>query len=275
MRESLWSVIGSRQRLVTGLVAFLLASAAAIVRAEDAPIATLAADESVFNENYDKAVKSSGSPLVGLRFRLASRSADPGAVDLADVRVALASNNESGHYCAEITTLDARFLAVNDYVVDSGIALVARLSPVTVEYPNILQEYPLDDFAIRVFIPKENCQKPTGALHVPEVLAPTSNVSRSAYMLEARVNGDSRQVRAYLYAKDPAADPDGTKAKWLVEGLCVHLREESGLAYNHVCRLPASGDNIPVNSELWLQLELNDGRRDEIAGYRVFIPESS
>jgi hypothetical protein len=216
------------------------------------------------HESYDPA-EVSGSPLVGLRIGSVGGKLRPESL------IVVRPNSPGGTICVRATTQDGRYSASNAYRIkeDNPKAVFARLSPITMEYGDILADYENDEFAVRAYATRaENCS-PTKPMHLPlladeSLAAPTA--SRSELVVFA--NGRSQIGRATLHARGEAGK--GMASEVLDSADCVRAGASSLIAYDLTCRLDLSGDAV---GPVVLVLEFNDGFGITEYHFDVYLPE--
>ena len=258
--------------LMSGLALYSSFSYSGEFAEDQEGIATLIADRQSFIENYDKSVQVSGTPLVGLRLVDIERYGGAASLAQGDVRVLLPKDTANRRFCARAVTIDGKYLAENTYdlnAADVEIARVARLDPLTVRYSAELQSYEIDDFALRVFVPLNNCQVPAKAMHLPEVLSDLANFNGEEVQLQVRVNGGPRRVSAYLYPVEATSVKNNPDLEPLATGKCERLHNNAGLAYNNLCHIGLEN----IGNQAWIRIVLNDGRRDKGYAYKTYLPD--
>lgn len=256
------------------LAATVFVFLASVSQVQSAEYAT-ATPERALTESFDEAPQSSGTPMVGLRL-VAGAGAGAGDMDasrinLSDIVVAIPSKVVT-RICVRVTTQDARYLALNPYMI-SGIRLDApraRLEPVSDRYLDELRRYAESEVAIKTYVVNDESCSPVSVQHLPRMQI--SNLATAGVQaLEVRVNSRGRDARAILDVKQ-AETMVGKTTPSRYTVACANTQNRAGLAFDRLCRFHFE-DYASVAGTIWtLTLALNDGFADSLYDYAVYLP---
>jgi hypothetical protein len=223
-----------------------------VAAAQEAGVVDIApAQDGQFRESYDDSRPVSGSALVGLRLGDAKGRVSPDDI-------VLLRPLHGQRFCVHSITQDGRFSASNLYLLpsDAPPSSYVRLKPMTRAYGDKLVAYPMNQLAVRAFVPKgDNCS-PAEALHIPEV-ADGGNLD----VLYVFVSSRTQTVSAALSGQDGGA-----------QVACEQAGDSAFIAYDQMCRIPLTLNKPGVAQ---LDLELNDGFSSRHYDYAVMLPGGS
>lgn len=259
-----------RMRWIQTLVATILVFMAVIGQVQSAEYAT-ATPEKKLIESYDEAPQSSGIPLVGLRLVAGEGDVYTSRINLSDIVVAVPSEVIT-RLCVRVTTQDARYLALNPYMINDiqPDMARARLDPISEQYLDELRFYSESEVAIKTYVVDDESCSPVSAQHLPRIRI--SNLATTgAQALEVRVNSRGRDATAILGVTEPASLVDkATPSRYTVA--CTNTQNRAGLAFDRLCRFQFD-DYATLAGTFWtLTLALNDGFADSLHSYSVYLP---
>lgn len=207
------------------------------------------ADPANFRESFTGSPQVSGRLLVGLHLGRAA-----GAYESDKLRVALSRSPSAPQFCVRVTTLDARYWALNKYVAERGPGLGRLESPS--RFSKELAQYHASQVAVRI-IAAPDCHEDVDGPLVPAVLPGAAVQDR----LVALVNAGGSQISAELVVPGQSA----------VTGTCGPVDTGPQVAFTAICEL-----NLPAlppgRARLHLTTSGLTGQR-VTRGFDVIIPE--
>lgn len=259
-----------QMRWIQTLTATVLVVLTGISQVHPAGHAT-ATPEGALTETFDEAPQSSGIPMVGLRLVTDDGDVYTSGINLSDIVVAVPSEFVN-RICVRVTTQDARYLALNPYLINDiqTDAPRARLEPISNRYLDELRRYSESEVAIKTYIVNDESCNPISALHLPRIrisnLTPTK-----AQTLEVRVNSRGRDVEAMLGLRKSETVADQTiTSQYSVT--CANTQNRAGLAFDRLCQFHFVDYSLVAGTIWTLTLALNDGFADSLHDYAVYLP---
>lgn len=185
-----------------------------IGHASSTTVAEIVADTGSFNESYDNAVPVSGSVIVGVQL-----GESDGNVLVKDTQIVFSNPVD---VCVRVVTRDGRFSANNIYRVTTPLADAksVRLSPITLNYAQVLSNYKKDDTAISAFAARDGSCQPSEAAYLPQLVNP----QQPGKNLTILINSANRHCLLLLKNKQ-------------TQFRCQPISQGSKIAYDKKCQV--------------------------------------
>lgn len=212
-------------------------------------VAEITVESGKFKESYDSAVPVSGSTIVGVRLGEAK-----GNVTVGDTQLALVT---AINICVRVVTRDGRFSANNIYKLSNPLSDVdrVRLSPVTLNYAEVLSNYKLDDLAVSAFAARDGACLSSEAAFLPHLVSQ----QRPWRYLTILVNSSARYSVLLLEEKRKKV-------------LCQRISQGPLIAYDQKCQINTALLSEGKND---FTLIMDDGFGEEVIHFTVMLPSTA